>query len=608
MIFSVRRLNITGPLDEYFTPIEVIKQCMTSHGFEPIWERIDDIQDIRYRRKCIQKISSITTPLVIRDMRKAARYVNCQTIFQTEDSLMEAIKHLFQWETIERIDIYELRRHGYGPITNENPLSMDCTILYRLCRMRGLRTKPEHTSEDMFRMLCIELTVPTKMIQDILIDTIQTLSSVELINHFYSWIPTTDNLSKEDLYLKYIHGRVNFPDDPLRLKMPATDHEAILLAGKYYHMDISESTVPMLEFAVLFKHGAETRSFPVDSGLQEKIQIDPYALNLKQRFNPSLPECIYRKEDLKNMANEEGWKDHTENPYDFLKRVYKLPTFFSFNKGPLAGVKPLNNTLTIELENISEQDPLNIVLYGSREDSSNIQATSWSELIMTFESYREFRNPLCSSYQTLLDSHAVNKLIILAKKPCIDQVIAERRKRLVTTIEKINLEFQTRMNFLNGIKQTLFTNSNYSENMKEAFIRLYKLSLTMRSLKETDQVPENGGGGSLSHEQTQELVSLSAVRLHTFLHETDEWVRDTFLSLPLVIYYPRENKFSLSESNYEGHTIGGRLNIVHSGESTNAISSCLRLSSNWFLSTVYYYQHTFSHPIHFDITKLTHIG
>jgi hypothetical protein len=390
--------------------------------------------------------------------------------------------------------------------------------------------------------------------------------------------------------------------------MPTTEHEGILMAAKYYHIDISDSSVPLVEFAVLFKHGAENRSFPVDSGLQEKIQKDPYALNLKQRFNPSLPECVYRKEDLKLMANEEGWSDHTENPFEFLKRVYNLPTFFSFNKGPLAGCKPLNSSLVIELENIADQDPLNIVLYGSRSDTSKIQATSWSELIMTFEAYREFRNPLCSSYQTLLDNHAINKLVILAKKPCIDQVIAERRKRLVTTIEKINLEFQSRMNFLNGIKQTLSQHPAYDQNMKEALNRLYKLSLTMRSLRETDQIPENGGGGNLDHDTTQENVSLSAVKLETFLQGIDPWVRDTFLSLPLVIYYPRENKFSLSESNYEGHTIGGRLNIVHSGETTNAVSSCLRLSSNWFLSTVYYYQSSFSYPIHFNITTITHIA
>jgi hypothetical protein len=130
----------------------------------------------------------------------------------------------------------------------------------------------------------------------------------------------------------------------------------------------------------------------------------------------------------------------------------------------------------------------------------------------------------------------------------------------------------------------------------------------MRSLRETDQIPENGGGGNLDHDTTQENVSLSAVKLETFLQGIDPWVRDTFLSLPLVIYYPRENKFSLSESNYEGHTIGGRLNIVHSGETTNAVSSCLRLSSNWFLSTVYYYQSSFSYPIHFNITTITHIA
>jgi presenilin-like A22 family membrane protease len=92
------------------------------------------------------------------------------------------------------------------------------------------------------------------------------------------------------------------------------------------------------------------------------------------------------------------------------------------------------------------------------------------------------------------------------------------------------------------------------------------------------------------------------------LDKSNEWVRETFLNLPIVIYYGKEGKFSMSETSFEGYTIGGRLKIVYEGEGTMAMSSCLRLSSNWFLSTVCYYQKEFGFESSFDVTRLVHIG
>jgi hypothetical protein len=169
----------------------------------------------------------------------------------------------------------------------------------------------------------------------------------------------------------------------------------------------------------------------IDSSLQDKIHRDSYALRLDQRFNPTLPEFVYKEDDLKKMATEEGWNQSfsSTTPYDFLRSIHSLDTFFAFGKGPMTGIQPMNSDLVIELEPISEQDPNNMVLFGSRANTSALQAVSWWELIMTFENYREFRNPLycASSGKFLLEDHVINKLVMLAPKPCIDQTISYRR-------------------------------------------------------------------------------------------------------------------------------------------------------------------------------------
>ena len=610
MLFVASRLNITGTLCEETTPIEVLVQCMTSHGLEPCTEML---QEVKYRRKCIHKLSNIP-PSAIKDERKAARYINNKTIFTSLDTVKRAMEHLISFENIPTSKTVSLGK-SYGPITDSNPTSLDCTILYRLCKERGLKTKPSTTCEELYRMLFMTSEVPLKTVQDFLIDRIQTMSSVEIVNEFFHLIPPGLNFTREEILNSYASSRKDsLLLDPLKLRLPTTDQEAVLLAAGNFKIDISDSRFPMMEYAILFKNGPKDRSFPIDSNLQERVQRDSHALNLKQRFNPQLPEFVYQSDDLKKMATEEGWVDDghakefvSNSAYDYLRSIYLCETFFAYGKGPMSGIQPLNPELVIELEPVAEQDPSNMVLFGSRSNTSALQAMSWLELSMTFESYRDFRNPLLPT-AGLFSDHAVNKLIILAKKPCIDQTVADRRKRLLVTIENIRLENHSKMNYLNNIKSTIAESKVLKSELQGLLDQLYRMSLTMRSLKETDTLPDDGSGGSIDQETTQMNVTLAAIQLDNTLQRVDSWSRDTFLNLPLVIYYVRENKFSTSETTFEGHTIGGRLNIVHSGENTTAISSCLRLSSNWFLSTIYYYQSIFGFPIHFDISRLKHIG
>jgi hypothetical protein len=612
MIYIVKRLNITGGLDEHTTPIEVIKQCMSSHGFEPVLERLEDISDVRYRRKCIQKLM-LTPSMIIRDLRKAARYVNSDTIYTTSEKLIESLEFLHQWETREMSEISFPEGLGVGPLTEMNPKSLDSTILYRLCKRRGLQTQPSITSEDMFRMLLFHTSIPASTLQGVLINKLQNLSSTDLINGFYHMLPSENILLKPgEIYNNYILTTENNGIDPLGLHLPTTDHEAVILAALNYKLNISGSSVPRMEYALLFKFGPENRSFPIDSNLQQMIQRDPFALRLDQRFDPSLPERMYIQDNLRKMAVEEGWTlddKSLTSPYEYLKTMFYQPTFFSYGKGPMSSIQPSNEELIIERDKVVEKDPLDIVLFGSRNDTGNMFAISWSELIMTFENYKEFRNVFISTDdKRLFEMYMIRKLIQLCKKPCIDQNIADRRKRLLATIERINLENKSRMKHLSTIRETLNSTEDLQTQFKHLFDLLYRLSLCMRSLKESDPFPESGEGGNLDSETTQLNVSLAAITLNETLERYPEWIKTTFINLPLVIYYPREDKFSSSEASFEGHTIGGRLKIVHSGENTTAISSCLRLSSNWFLSTVYYYQSYFGFPIYFDITKITHIG
>lgn len=606
MKYVLRRLNITGPLDEHSTPIEVIGQCMTSHGLEPEWDRLKDAMDVRYRRKCISKLMELPSMIITmdsptpskREMGRAVRYINRQTVFTDVRSVVEALEFLLEWEREEDMwgKIDGESGGGYGPIVEGATRNIDCTMIYKICKKRGLQTHPEHTLEDMRNLLLLEKT-PREKLRDLFVDRIHVMSSSELINCFERLIPRGFDFGWKSYFDLYpVRREVDGCLDPLNIKFPTTNHEAVIMAARNFKVNIIQSRTPLMEYGLLLKGGLVERSFPVDSVLQDLLNNDPYALRTDQRFFPELPEYVYQKEDLRKMAMEEGWTDEPSH-YNFLREVYEKKTFFAYGKGPMKGIIPENETLKIELTPYTEEDPLNLVFWGSRVKPQNLICFTWSELSMTFEHYKEFRNPVGKG-GVLFDNFSIRKLLILSRKPCINKLIADRRKRLATIIEKIVLSNHDRMERMREIRESILSNESTREEMKSLFEHLYQITTAMR----TD--PE----GDTNMEAIQNEVGLRLIDLESKLSEVAMKTKETFLNLPIVIYHPNEARFSMSEEGFEGYTVGGRLRIVYEGEGTKAMSSCLRLSSNWFLSSVCFYQAEFGFPVLFDITRLVHIG
>jgi len=613
MKFVLRRLNITGPVDEFTTPIDVLSQCMSSHGLEPDWGRLYDIHDISYRRKCIAKLIECP-PIVIRldeespsrrEFGRAVRYINHKTSFTDTGKLVRCLERLAEWE----LGDVPATEGNYGPITQTGLENIDCTMVYKLCRERGLKTRPDHGLRDMCHLLRLE-KLPPERLRDLFVDRLHVMSSGEILNMFERMIPGGFDFSWGSFFELYpVRRDVDTCIDPLGLKFPRTNHEAVIMAAKNYKVNILGASHPMLEYALLARRGVSERSFPIDSSLQDKLNHDPYSLRIDQRFFPDLPEYVYQLEDVRKMAVEEGWEEDSRiPPYDFLKRVYHEPTFFAYGRGPMTGVVPVNETLKIELTPYIDEDPLNLVLWGKRDSPQTMICFAWSELCMTFETYKDFRNPLSKTLCPFED-FAIRKLAILSRKPCINRLVADRRKRLSMVIEKIITANREQMEIVGGIRESLLRNPDQCSHMMNLLSRLFLVSLSMRSFTDNpEEFLRGGGGGHLDMETTERNVGVRLVDLQQYMGEIDPNTRQMFLDLPIVIYHPKEGKFSTCEETFEGYTIGGRLKLVYEGEGTTAMSSCLRLSSNWFLSSVYYYDVEFGFEPPFDITHLTHIG
>ena len=72
-------------------------------------------------------------------------------------------------------------------------------------------------------------------------------------------------------------------------------------------------------------------------------------------------------------------------------------------------------------------------------------------------------------------------------------------------------------------------------------------------------------------------------------------------------YHKESNKFITSNDPDEGLTIKDRINIVRGGEEGNTMNSCIRMSSNKFCSSAYYYMVLIGFRMPFSISEVSHI-
>lgn len=596
MRFCLHIINVTGPLD-VTTPACVVDRGLRAHGFEP---RVGDMALCRYRAKCIGRIEK-APPVVVDLEPSSACHPRDRVLAERFVGVGPGV--LSPGELIVRLQQYESRG---GCLPDET----DAAMLYAACRSRGLVTDPEMTVERMRRALFL-VDLGKDPLRNLVVEMVERMESVEIVNRLFDLIPPGFGFTAREFYGLYGARRIR---NPLATQFPLTPYEMILTAAVTFKVDISESLSPSLEFRTLLRYGMDDDRFPVDAHLRQRLDDDPNAISLRQRFNPDLPPYVYDPRDLEVLAREEGWVDKgneeggeegADKPYayEFLRSVYYSETFFAYGRGPMSGVVPCNARLTLTHDPVLEEMRENLVLWGSRARKCGVVATTWAELADTFLSFREFRNPLVERV-TCFSPFAIRKLRILARKPCIDRVCAAARARLIVAIEQTLLHQRSREEIVDRVRLlTDDTRARFSLLMDH----LVEVTRAMRSLA-PGETPREGYMGTMTEGDTERMVVERMVLLRTALDESPPDLRELFEGLPLVLYYPTDGRFVVAGTGFEGHTIGGRLTIVFHGNTTTAISSCIRLSSNWFMSTVYHYQTLLGVEPSFDISSFRHVS
>jgi len=618
------RLAITGSVT-LSTPLVVLKEIADSHSIK---YNEKEFNNQRYLVKFLNGINItpvklVKTPYERKDYVLIAGYINRKIKWPLKP-LKQAFNFLLTYTNIEKLTELPID-FIYGPQTPDNPHSLNACVLYGICKANKIDTRSNTTIEDMVHniKLLSSLRDPEihTSIQTIITDSIAngTCDGYQLINILTQINQRVDleNIKIKKIVITYEDMRTAGEDILHRRgirSLPITHTEAVVMAALYYKMDITNVINPLAEYQELSRPDFD----PIDKDLSRRLLLSfdhPGSLDnprLDKVFNPNIPSNIYNENDLTTLCIEEGYQSddiEEEGPYTLLQTSCFLSTFFHGKQGNIT------NTETTMLEEISEMEYDNIVIYGIRD--SDVVGYTYGELLDTFKNTKLFQNP--SGNNELFEDITINKLKLLCDR---HRYINEshdsylERAELSQEIEKVKMYQQNNdKTITNFIQMYLSYDSNYKNLIDEFLTLLLHSAMYMRGwsgkgpypLKTSDCAVSNKDSPIIRLRVTQSIQRLDASIL--FLNNnllSDEKIGDMVKDLPLFLYNNTSKELNKSTRIEEGLTIYERINIVKGGES-GSIHACIRMSSNRFAASAYFYMGIIGMDLPFDITQLSHI-
>jgi len=640
---SLSRLAITGAVT-ISTPLVVLKEIADAHSI-----LVDDnkMSQPRYLVHLINVINTkdikmVREPYNMQDYKSIARFVNKNYKWK-KGYLNQAFQLLREYMNREKL--YEVHvGFKYGPQTPEHPDSLNACVLYGICKVNRIDTRQDSTIDEMAANIEMLFSLRNNnihhsirsFIHDAMIygdvDNYQLVNilsqidpdrSSQIMNvHPYEHINhnMTENVLENvenPMEIQIDYQELSDAGSSIRLRnirtKPRTHVEAVAMAAIYYKMDISKVKNPLAEYQEL----GRTPFFPIDRELAKRLQITnqhPDSIQsprLDHVFNPDLPPTLYDDEDLTAMCHEEGYNNtdiQSDAPYTILQTAYLLPTFIHGKQGEII------NEETTMLEAIDDLEYDNVVLYGVR--SQPMRAYTYGELTDTFKFLKRFQMP--DGQSDIYSDISINKLYILCES---DQKIGEshevftERLALAEEIDRVRLYLQNNQEqvrqFVERYEQF---ESGQKEQIKNFITLLMDSAMYMRGWSGEGPYPLSSVDTNVDYSEqpnielrvTQSIQDID--RILEDLNDIDERGNfgDLVKELPLIFYHHRSNELLPSTSDEEGLTIYQRINIVKGGEN-GSIQSCIRMSSNRFAASAYYYMRLLSMPLPFNISDMSHI-
>lgn len=289
------------------------------------------------------------------------------------------------------------------------------------------------------------------------------------------------------------------------------------------------------------------------------FEVGHNVVNIEKYFYLNL----YQIEDLqKNFP--EVYFDTTEDIENFANIVtfYPVADCSHLSGDDILGNEYNDPTIGLIYVRVHPGDPMGF-----------FETYSAEELLSTFIEYADFVDPH-SRTQEKFGKREIKRL-----------------DKLLTDIHQNNEQAACLLDIIESVQIGIFRRSKLIEDTKfycienplitqEFFTQLLHLGFKMRGWSGEGNYPLRSmdTGGTVDYDKLQdEIIAFSQTPTFNILSE-----------LPIFLY--KAESFEMSIDPKYGYTIKDRINIVLNNSSQNA---CIRLSSNWFLSTVWYYMNRY---------------
>lgn len=590
--FNLSRLQITGNLTPQ-TPICVLTEIARSHGIPYNEEHLDRSA---YHRQLVELIGStriraVVEPYDHRSYPYIARFVNLDCEWR-RDELEQAFTFLRRY-TGAQGELPLNPDFEVGPQTPNKPLSLNACVLYKLCLNHNITVHPNTTLKQMATSIRFFIQ-PVPFLRQFLLTQVDQLPRENLVNMMNyltpsqnamiplnpNTVPTIEERIEHDR-LEQTQTLLSNTTNLYRRINPENSAEAIVLGATIDKIDLSKFDSPLNQYRELSVSRNGT-FLPTEEKIRRIVLKNPNFLRLDHNFNPLIPVGLYSADDLRRMANAEGYLNSDfigSSPYELLQLSYLSYTFF-----PGLHDNVMNRETPITFDPLDELDNDSIICFGSKS-TGELTAFRYSELADSFRINKNFVNPI--QIQSRFDDLAIRKLKLLAleQNPNHSPDVREERRRLYNAI----IETEIFAEETNVRLREFFELYNRSEEEKRIQIRealrlILEMGMYMRGWTGAGSYPVTHAPHPIQDE-VDERVSNAMRRFEEACLELNE-IGTLIKSLPLFNY---RDGFVASTDRNQGFTLQERVDLVREGDTTNNIYSCIRMSSNWICYSAYRY-------------------
>jgi len=281
--------------------------------------------------------------------------------------------------------------------------------------------------------------------------------------------------------------------------------------------------------------------------------------NLTKSFNPLLPIELYT--GLSELLKSEGIYDTPDEiGYSLLQEIYSGKNFYIGKR------EGCSRNTCVYFRDLQEK----ILCYGIL--GKELQTYSFEGLYDLIKTTKRLNDITGQPFER------IKKLKLI----CIEYK-ENKLFQLINNIESQSLEISKR------VKELLKRDS-----VKRYVRFIFNLGMYMRGWDGKGAYPLRSAG------EIDENRLISLFMQYDSLDKTDA------MHLPLVNY--KNGEFQFSTDTFDGITINDRVQIVRNGESIDTMASCVKWTSNWFISSGYYYLNLIGETPNYDPDSVVRIG